>query len=171
MSIYNRLRKVIFNNGSELNRNFIILLKYSDVKPTYTTINIPQENNILEIMQQVVNSMINTKYLSKVTFDAVSPLGDILASITYAVQCPYHITLQATPIQLFYKFPTDLQGDVAKEEKLVISNNKRENAKQVQYDFEVSHYAYIIREGNYRRLEGYKLELFRITQVHTNGSV
>ena len=59
---------------------------------------------------------------------------------------------------------------MAKESKIINDNNNRENAKRVQYDYEVSHYTYILRDGNYRKLEGDKLRLFIITQMHTNGS-
>ena len=50
-------------------------------------------------------------------------------------------------------------------------NNKRENEKQVKQDYEAGNYAYILRVGNYRKLEGERLRRFRITQVHTNGYV
>ena len=43
---------------------------------------------------------------------------------------------------------------MAKEEKLINYNNKRENGKRVQYDYEVFHYAYILRDENYRKLDG-----------------
>ena len=49
------------------------------------------------------------------------------------------------------------------------NNNKCENANRVECDYEVGHYAYILREKNYRKLEGEKLGPFRITQFHTNG--
>ena len=58
-----------------------------------------------------------------------------------------------------------------RKQKLVNYNNKHENEKWVQYDYEVGHYASILRDGNYRKLEGEKLVPFRIIQVHTNGSV
>ena len=85
LSRYPRPRKVIFDNSSEFKRNFIPLLKYFSVKPTCTTIKNPQENSILEIIHQVVGSMLKTKDLANVTFDAVAPWSDILASIAYAV--------------------------------------------------------------------------------------
>ena len=58
-----------------------------------------------------------------------------------------------------------------RKQKLINYNNKRENEKRVEYDCKVGHYGYILRDGNYRKLEGDKLVPFRITQVHTNGSV
>ena len=41
----------------------------------------------------------------------------------------------------------------------------------MQHKYDVGHYMYILREGNYHKLEGEKLGPFRITQVHTNGPV
>ena len=56
-----------------------------------------------------------------------------------------------------------------RNQNIISYNNKRENAKQVEYDYAVGHYAYILRDKNYRKLEGERLGPFRITQVHTNG--
>ena len=60
---------------------------------------------------------------------------------------------------------------MAKEEKYINYNNKCENSKQLEHNYEVGHYAYSLRDRNHRKLEGEKLLPFRITQVHTNGSV
>ena len=72
ISIYPRLRKVIFNNGSEFNRKSIPLIKYFSVKPTCTTIENPQENSILEIIHQVFGRMLKTKDLANATVDTVA---------------------------------------------------------------------------------------------------
>ena len=55
------------------------------------------------------------------------------------------------------------------KQKIININNKCENTKQVEYDYAVVHYAYILRGRNHRKLEGNKLGPFRITNVHTNG--
>ena len=41
----------------------------------------------------------------------------------------------------------------------------------MEYDYEVGHYTYILRDVNYCQLEGDKLGQFRTTQVYTNGPV
>ena len=102
LSRYPRPRKVILENGSEINRNFITLLKEFFVKPTCTTIKNPQANAILEIIHQVVGIMIKNKDLSNVKFDAVDPWNEILASIKYAVKWLYHSTIQTTPGKLVF---------------------------------------------------------------------
>ena len=58
-----------------------------------------------------------------------------------------------------------------RKQKLINYYNKHENAKRVEYNYNVSHYAYIIRDRKYRKLRGDKSGPFRITQVHTNGFV
>ena len=44
-----------------------------------------QENSILERINQVIGSMLKIKDLANVTFEAVAPWSEILASIVYAV--------------------------------------------------------------------------------------
>ena len=179
LSIYLRPWKAIFDNGSEFKRNFIPFLKYFSVKSTCIAIKNLQENAISEIIHPVVCSMLNTKDLANVTFDAVSPWSKIPASIVYEVRCSYHITLQSTPVKLVFgrdillyiNFQTNYKEMWLKKQILINYDNKRENAKRVEYDCEVGHYTYIIRDGDYRKLEGDKLGTFRITQVHTNGYV
>ena len=69
----------------------------------------------------------------------------------------------------------DFQPNWAKmwqrKQNIINYNNKRENSRRVSHDYEVGQYAYILRDGIYRKLEGDKLGPFRITQVFTNGTV
>ena len=104
--------------------------------------------------------MLNTKYLGKVTFDAVSPCSKILASIVYAVQCSYHSTLQATTERLVFGGDVLLGINLKKhyketwlrKQKIINNYNICENEMQVQHDYEVGHYAYILRGRNYRKV-------------------
>ena len=47
-----------------------------------------------------------------------------------------------------------------RKQQIINYNNNRENVNRVQHDYEVAHYAYILRDGNYRKLEGEKLGKF-----------
>ena len=89
LSRYPRLRKVIFDNGSEFKSNSIPFIQYFPVKPTCTTIKNSQENAILERIHQVVGSILKTKYLANVTFDAVAH-GAIFLHLS-CMQCNAHI--------------------------------------------------------------------------------
>ena len=139
----------------------------------------PQKNDTLERIHQVVGSMVKTKDLANVTFDLIYPWSEILTSIAYAVQWSHHRMIQATPEQLVFgsdmlldiNFQPNYKEMCLRKKKLINYNNKRENAKRVQYNYKVGHYVYILRERKYRKLEGKKLVPFRITQVHNNGYV
>ena len=116
----------------------------------------------MERIHQVVDSMLKTKDMARVMFGAASLWREILASIPYAVRCLCHSTLQATPVQLIFgrdmlldiNFQPNYKEMWLSNKKLINYNNKRENAKRVEYDSEFGHYAYVLRDGNYRKLKG-----------------
>ena len=104
--------------------------------------------------------MLKIKDLAHVTLDAVSMWIDILAYITYAVQFSYHSMLQDTSVQLLFgcniiidiHFQPNYKEMCIRNNNIINYNNNRENSNQLQYNYEVGHYAYILREGNYRKL-------------------
>ena len=179
LSRYPRPRKVLFDNGSEFKKDFQPLLKDFAIKATCTSIKNPQANAILERIHQVVGSMLKTKDLVNVVFDVVDPWSDIIASIAFAVRCSHHSTLNATPGQLV--FGRDMLLDIAyvpnyqnawrRKQKRINYDNIRENSKRVSHDYQVGEHVYILRDGNYRKLEGDKLGPYPITAVFTNGTV
>ena len=179
LSRYPRPRKVIYDNGTEFKKNFQPLLKDFAIKPTCTSIKNPQANAILERIHQVVGSMLKTKDLVEVVFDVVDLWSEILASIAYAVRCSYHSTLKGTPGQLVFgrdmlldlKYEPNYQQVWADKQRRINYDNIRENSKRTQYDYKVGGYAYVLRDGNYRKLEGDKQGPYRITEVFTNGTV
>ena len=92
--------------------------------------------------------MLKTKDLANVTFDAVAPCRKIITYIVYAVRRSYHSTLQATPGKLVFGY--DILEDInfqpnykemwLMKQKLINYNNKHENAKRVEYDYEFGGY-------------------------------
>jgi hypothetical protein len=123
--------------------------------------------------------MLKTKDLVEVVFDVVDLWSEILASIAYAVRCSYHSTLKGTPGQLVFgrdmlldlKYEPNYQQVWADKQRRINYDNIRENSKRTQYDYKVGGYAYVLRDGNYRKLEGDKQGPYRITEVFTNGTV
>ena len=181
LSRYPRPRKVLFDNGSEFKKNFQPLLKDFAIKATCTSIKNPQANAILERIHQVIGSMLKTKDLVNVVFDVVDdPWSEILASIAFAVRCSHHSTLNATPAgQLVFgrdmlldiTYVPNYQNTWQRKQKRINYDNIRENSKRVSHDYKVGEYAYILRDGNYRKLEGDKQGPYPITEVFTNGTV
>ena len=95
----------------------------------------PQANAILDRIHQVVGSMLKTKYLTNITFVAVSLWSEIITSIAYSVRCSYHGTLQATPGKLVFgrdvcldiNFQPNYKEMWIRKKKLINYNNNREN--------------------------------------------
>ena len=179
LSRYPRPRKVLYDNGSEFKKNFQPLLVDLAIKPTCTSIKNPQANAILERIHQVVGNMLKTKDLKNHIFDPLDKWGQILASVAFAVRCSYHSTLKGTPGQLVFgrdmlldiKFHPDYKKVWADKQSRINLDNARENSKRVPHDYQVGDYAYIVKDGVYRKLEGDKEGPYRVTQVFTNGTV
>ena len=66
---YPRPHKFVFENGSEIKKDFTPLLKDFDTKPVLTSVNNPQDNDWVEKLHQVilnrlVNKDLNNKFLT-----------------------------------------------------------------------------------------------------------
>jgi hypothetical protein len=176
---YPRPRRVIYDNGSEFKKNFRPLLKDLAIQPVCTSVKNPQSNAILERIHQVTGNMLNTMDLVNIEFDAIDPWTSILTSIAYAVRCSFHSTLKATPGQLVFgrdmlldlKFEPNYTQTWAQKQQRINYDNIRENSKRVTYDYKVGNYVYVLRDGNYRKLEGDKQGPYRVTEVFTNGTI
>jgi hypothetical protein len=179
LSRYPRPRKVLYDNGSEFKRNFQPLLKDFAIKPTCTSIKNPQANAILERIHQVVGNMLKTMDLKNHVFNPLDPWGQILASVAFAIRCSHHSTLKGTPGQLVFgrdmlldiKFHPDYKQVWVDKQNRINLDNARENSKRVSHDYAIGDYAYIVKDGVYRKLEGDKEGPYRVTQVFTNGTV
>ena len=179
LSRYPRPTKVLYDNGSEFKKNFQPMLKDFAIQATCTSIKNPQSNAILERIHQVVGSMLKTQDLKEQIFDAWKPWSEILASVAYAIRCSYHSTLQATPGQLVFGrdmllnigFEPNYEQVWERKQRRINYDNVRENAKRVNHTYSVGDYAYVLRDGIYRKLEGDKLGPYRVTEVFTNNTV
>ena len=59
----------------------------------------------------------------------------------------------------------------AQKQRRINYDNVGENAKRVNHTYSVGDYAYVLRDGIYRKLEGDKLGPYRVTEVFTNNTV
>ena len=171
LSRYPRLRKVLYDNGSEFKKNFQPLVKDFAVKATCTSIKNSQSNAILEQIHQVVGSMLKTKDLVNIKFNELDMWNPILASVAYAIRCSNHSTLNATPGQLIFgrdmlldlKFDPNYKQMWAHKQKRISYDNVRENSKRISHDYMVGEYVYILKDGQYCNLEGDNQGPFYIT--------
>ena len=62
--------------------------------------------------------------------------------------------------------------EIAKnKQKIINKSNVAENAKRLEYDYEIDDDILIARDGHFRKIEVPYLGPYRITQVYTNGTV
>ena len=136
----------------------------------------------MERVHGTLNTMLRTENLDEKDLDKYDPFGEICSNLCWAIRSSYHTTLKATPGQLI--FGRDMVLDVEhisdlfslrKQKQIKIdAANKRENAKRVDYDWQVGdlclikkdHHGEIIRKVEFPNEGPYK-----IIQVHTNGTV
>ena len=176
---YPRPRQVLYDNGSEFKKDFQPLLKDLAIKPKCTTIKNPQANSILERIHQVTGNMLTSSDLMNQEFDIRDLWTPTLTSIAYAIRCSHHSTLNATPGQLVFgrdmlldiSYTHDYQATWQRKQRQIINDNIRENSKRIKHDYKVGDRAYIIKDGNYRKLTGPHEGPFNIIQVHANGTV
>jgi hypothetical protein len=179
LSRYPRPRKVVFDNGSEFKKDFVPLLKDWSIRPQTTTIKNPQSNSPVERIHQVIHHMFTTKNLKEQTFDYIDPFGHVLASIAWAIRASYNSATNATPAQMV--FGRDMLFNIStlinwktlslNKQMSVDKANLRENRNRIDYDYQVGHKVYVIRDGIFRKLEGPKFGPFPITDIYTNGTV
>jgi hypothetical protein len=149
---YPRPTKVIFDNGSEFKKNFILLLKDFSIKPTVTTIKNPQSNAVVECIHQVIDSMIKTQQLEDQVLDYIDPFGEVLASIAWAIHSSYHRMLEVILAQLvfgcdmIFNIKTVVNWDLICKQKQsqVDFDNSRENKHHITYDYKVGQKVYLI---------------------------
>ena len=122
--------------------------------------------------------MLKTKDLVNVEFNELDMWNPILASVAYTIRCSHHSTLKATPGQLVFRrdMLLDLKfkpnyNEMWAQKQNINYDNVRENSKRASHNYKVDEYVYIIRDGQYRKLEGDKQGPFQITEVFSNGTV
>jgi hypothetical protein len=122
--------------------------------------------------------MIRTYQVEGIDLDEDDPFAGLVSAVSFAVQSTYHTTLQSTPGQLVFGrdmiFPinhiADWQLIKNRKQKLIDTNNERENAKRVDYDYKVGEQV-LIYTPDPNKMEQPREGPHPITQVHTNGTV
>ena len=179
---YPRAQEIIYDNGSEFKKHFKRLCQDFGLKRKPTTVKNPQANAIVERVHGTLNTMLRTENLDEKDLDKYDPFGEICSNLCWAIRSSYHTTLKATPGQLI--FGRDMVLDVEhisdlfslrKQKQIKIdAANKRENAKRVDYDWQVGDLCLIKKDYHgeiIRKVEFPNEGPYKIIQVHTNGTV
>ena len=103
----------------------------------------PQANAIIERVHQTIGNIIRSFQVQNLELDLDDPWSDILAATMFAIRSTIHTTTQATPSQLVFGrdvilyigFEADWQLIKNRKQKLINSNNERENSKRKDYQY------------------------------------
>lgn len=111
-----------------------------DITKKPITVRNPQANSIVEQVHLTMGNVLRTYEIPKgeVTQDKIP---GTLAAISFGICSALHTTMQATPMQLVFgrdsilnvQHLADWKYIQSRKQKLIIKNNKRENAKRTEY--------------------------------------
>jgi transposase InsO family protein len=173
--------EITMDKGTEFAAEVSETLKseYGITRKVITSRN-PQSNSIIERCHQTFGNMIRTAQIrDKRDLDPVFGFQGLLSSCRKAMNSTVHTTVRATPSQLVFgrdamlnaSFEADWQFIKERKQKLILQNNKRENAKRKPHLYRVNDEV-VIKAGA-KSKHGYDPYLgpMRITQVNDNGTV
>jgi len=140
----------------------------------------PQSNSIIEQCHKTLHNMIRSAQITdKGDLDEFFGFQGVLAACRKAMNSTVHTTSQATPTQLVFSrdamlnasFQADWQFIKERKQRLILQNNKRENAKRTPHTYNVGDI--VVVKAGVKRKHGTQpcLGLMRITQVYNNGAV
>ena len=97
----------------------------------------------------------------------------------FATRATYHTTLQATPPQLVFgrdailntKFEADWNFIRQRKQKLILTNNQRENMKRVEHEYHVNDKILIKNDELSKYGSNPWTGPYRIVNVYDNGTV
>jgi len=149
------------------------------VRKTITSRNL-QSNSIIERCHKTLHNVIcSTQIKDRRDLDKFFGFQSILAACRKAMNSTVHTTSRATPTQSVFgrdamlnaSFQADWQFIKECKQRLVLQNNKRENAKRTPHTHDVGDVA-VVKAG-VKRKHGTPpcLGPMRITQAHDNGTV
>ena len=174
-------QEVILDRGREFMAEVIPMLKrdYGIKRKPITTRN-PQANAMVERCHQTLRSMIATKSIkSKADLPKDNPWIGVLTAVGFAMRATVHTTTRATPTQLVFnrdamhnvRFEADWKYIKERKQKLIVQNNKRENAKRVPYTYNVGDRV-LVKEDPSRKYDGDRWSAPQtVLRVNDNGTL
>ena len=140
----------------------------------------PQSNSMIERCHKTLHNMIRSAQIKdKRDLDSLLGFKGVLAACRKAMNSTVHTTARATPTQLVFgrdamlnaSFQADWQFIKERKQRLIIQNNKRENAKRKPHTYNVGDVV-VVKAGKGRKHGSNPyLGPMRITQVYDNGTV
>lgn len=173
--------EVVHDRGREFMGDVekMMLNDYSIQKKPITTRN-PQANSIVERCHQTIHNHLRTVQMHKKEFDELLDGFDgYLSAVSKAVNSTVHTTLNATPTQLVFgrdaflpvAFEADWNYIADRKQRLIVQNNKRENAKRRPHIYNVGDQVMIRHDPNRKHGDDTFKGPYPLTKVNDNGTV
>ena len=173
--------EIIMDRGKEFAAEVSAAIKneYGIKKKLITTRN-PQANAIIERIHQVVHQMVRSSNIKDARdLDSDAPWQGVLSAVRQAMRSLVHTTLRATPTQLVFgrdailnvSFEADWQYIKERKQRLIIQNNKRENAKRIPHEYSPGDRVMVRLNPNRKHGSDRYDGPFTITDVNDNGTV
>ena len=169
----------MFNNGSDIKLYFIHLLETYGLTKKPTSIKNPQVNRILEHTHQTLGNMLRTPELDMA--DSVKPqdVEDFLDNAAWALCSTHHTVLGSSPgaaifgrdmmFNILYIADWTKIGEYRQAQSKCITD--RENAQRSDYDYALGGQVLVCKDGIFFKTESNWTRPYRITSVHTNGTI
>ena len=172
--------ELTYDRGTEFMGEFALMIEEDyGIKRKGTTVRNPQANSILERVHQTFGNIIRTFEVHHSEMTSESPWDGILSATMFALRATYHLTLQATPIQLVFgrdamlnvQFQADWQLIKQLKQKQIHQDNLKENKRRIPHEYKIGDKVlYLIQpKGKYNE-NPYKGP-YEITKINNNGTV
>jgi hypothetical protein len=179
---YPKPERCVHDNGGEfIGAEFQRILSLNGVHDVPTTIKNPQSNAICERMHQTAGNVLRTLTLTNPPqnlIQAQNLIDSALATTMHATRCCMHHALRMSPgafvfqRDMFLNIPliADLQAIQERRQILINENLRRQNLKRRRFDYAVDQEV-LIKVPQPKKLDDRNEGPYRISQVHTNGTV
>ena len=184
LSRYPRPMRIIFDQGSEfIGREFQQVILKHGIQPVPTSVKNPQANAICERMHQTAGNALRVllhHHAPETIKSAQHMMDTALQTAAYGIRAAVHTVLKPTPgaivfnRDMFLNLPliSDLEvlrqhREAAMNENLIIANSKR-----IIHDYAIGEKVLVKNpKGDKYKLQAKAEGPFKITRVHTNGTV
>jgi len=140
----------------------------------------PQASSMIERCHKTLHNMIRSAQIKdRRDLDSFLSFKGVLAACRKAMNSTVHTTARAMPTQLVFgrdamlnaSFQADWQFNKEQKQRLIIQNNKHENAKRKPHTHNVGNVVVVKAGAGRKHGSNPYLNPMRITQVNDNGTV
>lgn len=174
----------VMDRGREFMGEVIVLLRdeYGIKRKPITTRN-PQANAMVERAHKTLGNIIKTTGIRGQDdlnhLEKEDPWTGLLTAVRFGMNSTVHTTNRATPAQLVFgrdaihnvPFIADWQYIKDRKQRMIIQNNKRENAKRKPHTYSVGDRVMLLLDPNRKFGEPYAEGPHTVTKVNDNGTV